>query len=111
MAHRAGALSGSPTRPAHAQAGDEGLGLGLAGQLSELAEATASGDSPYWLVPFENYKTMCPYLVGSYERGGEEVSRYIAVGDRSFILDIPPTQEDLHHTSHALRPASTLVTR
>jgi alkanesulfonate monooxygenase len=33
------------------------------GQLSELADATASGDSPYWLVPFENYKTMCPYLV------------------------------------------------
>ena len=21
----------------------------------------------YWLVPFNNYKTMCPYLVGSYE--------------------------------------------
>ena len=81
------------------------------GQLSELAEATASGDSPYWLVPFENYKTMCPYLVGSYEQVGEELSRYIAVGYRSFILDIPPTEEDLHHTSHAFRRASTLVTR
>src|SRR3989454_5994519 len=30
------------------------------GQLSELADATASGDSPYWLVPFENYKTRGP---------------------------------------------------
>ncbi|TMI98613.1 MAG: LLM class flavin-dependent oxidoreductase [Bacillati bacterium ANGP1] len=81
------------------------------GQLSELAEATASGDSPYWLVPFENYKTMCPYLVGSYERVGEELSRYIAVGYRSFILDIPPTEEDLHHTNRAFHRAMTLVTR
>ena len=81
------------------------------GQLSELAEATASGDSPYWLVPFENYKTMCPYLVGSYERVGEELSRYIAVGYRSFILDIPPNEEDLHHTNRAFHRAMTLVTR
>src|SRR3989441_5784592 len=75
-------------------------------QLSELAAATASAESPYWLVPFENYKTMCPYLVGSYERGGGEVSRYIAVGYRAFILDIPPTEEDLHHTNHAFRRAA-----
>jgi alkanesulfonate monooxygenase len=81
------------------------------GQLAELAEATASSDSPYWLVPFENYKTMCPYLVGSYERVGEELSRYIAVGYRSFILDIPPTEEDLHHTNHAFHRALTLVTQ
>src|SRR3989441_9476695 len=76
------------------------------GQLSELADATASGDSPYWLVPFENYKTMCPYLVSSYERGGGELSRYIAVGYRAFILDISPTGEDLHHTNHAFRRAA-----
>jgi alkanesulfonate monooxygenase len=33
------------------------------------------GQSPYWLVPFHNYKTMCPYLVGSYERVAEELAR------------------------------------
>jgi alkanesulfonate monooxygenase len=81
------------------------------GQLSELADVTASGDSPYWLVPFQNYKTMCPYLVGSYERVGDELSRYIAVGYRSFILDIPPTEEELHHANQAFRRAMTLVTR
>jgi alkanesulfonate monooxygenase len=81
------------------------------GQLSGLADATASGDSAYWLVPFQNYKTMCPYLVGSYERVGEELSRYLTVGYRSFILDIPPTEEELHHTNQAFRRAVTLVTR
>ena len=70
-------------------------------QLSELAEATASQESPYWLVPFENYKTMCPYLVGSYERVGEELARYMGLGYRSFILDIPPNEEELRHTRAA----------
>jgi len=79
------------------------------GQLSQLAHTTAPGESPYWLVPFQNYKTMCPYLVGSYERVGDELSRYMSVGYRSFILDIPPTQEELHHTNQAFRRAVTLA--
>lgn len=74
-------------------------------QLSELAEATASEESPYWLVPFENYKTMCPYLVGSYERVGVELARYIGLGYRSFILDIPPSEEELGHTRAAFEHA------
>jgi len=75
------------------------------GQLSDLAGATASGDHPYWLVPFENYKTMCPYLVGSYERVGDELARYVGLGYRSFILDIPPAEDELEHTSLAFQHA------
>jgi alkanesulfonate monooxygenase len=37
-------------------------------QLSELGEQPASDENPYWLRPFQTYKTFCPYLVGSYER-------------------------------------------
>ncbi len=74
-------------------------------QLGELAKATASGEHPYWLVPFENYKTMCPYFVGSYERVGEELARYVALGYRSVILDIPPAEEDLRHTDAAFQLA------
>jgi alkanesulfonate monooxygenase len=72
-------------------------------QLSEMGEADGRG--PYWLVPFQNYKTMCPYLVGSYERVGEELARYIAVGYRTFILDVPVDLDDLHHTSLAFQHA------
>ena len=64
-------------------------------QLSCLDEETDS--NPYWLVPFHNYKTFCPYLVGSYERIAEEVVRYVEAGYKTFILDIPPTQEELSH--------------
>ena len=30
--------------------------------------------SPYWLVPFQNYKAMCPYLVGTYDEVGAELA-------------------------------------
>lgn len=67
-------------------------------QLADLGEKTKTQQSPYWLVPFQNYKTFCPYLVGSYEQVAKELARYIAVGYKTFILDIPPDREELHHT-------------
>jgi alkanesulfonate monooxygenase len=75
-------------------------------QLSQLDQTTEN--NPYWLVPFNNYKTMCPYLVGSYNCVANELARYIAVGYKTFILDIPPNEEDLHHTSIVFRRAQGL---
>jgi alkanesulfonate monooxygenase len=70
-------------------------------QLSQLAEQSTTENNPYWLVPFQNYKTMCPYLVGSYKRVADELAKYIKVGYKTFILDIPPSEEELHHTTVA----------
>lgn len=70
-------------------------------QLSEMAQEGISERNPYWLHPFENYKSMCPYLVGSYDRVGEEISRYLSLGYRTFILDIPPSEEELRHIGAA----------
>jgi alkanesulfonate monooxygenase len=78
-------------------------------QLSELGEEEQSEANPYWLVPFNNYKTFCPYLVGSYRRVADELSRYISVGYRTFILDIPPNQEELHHINAAFSMATEQV--
>ncbi len=64
-------------------------------QLSELG--VSDGTTPYWLVPFEHYKTMCPYLVGSHREVGTELASYIAMGYRTFITDIPSDPEDLDH--------------
>lgn len=72
-------------------------------QLSEMEEKIPN--SPYWLVPFQNYKTFCPYLVGSYRRVAEELARYIRLGYNTFILDIPPDKEELHHTNIAFTQA------
>jgi alkanesulfonate monooxygenase len=64
-------------------------------QLSDLAHSTDTKRSPYWLGPFQNYKTFCPYLVGSYEAVAEEIARYLALGYQTFVLDIPPNEEEL----------------
>ncbi len=77
-------------------------------QLAELDKV--SERTPYWLVPFENYKTMCPYLVGSYDTVGAEIARYLASGYTTFILDIPRGAEELNHSriafDRALRPVA-----
>jgi alkanesulfonate monooxygenase len=76
-------------------------------QLSELGRDVAGTESPYWLHPFENYKTFCPYLVGSYEVVAREVSRYMALGCRTFILDVPSSPEELVHIGNVFRRAAS----
>ncbi len=76
-------------------------------QLSELAQAENQG--PYWLVPFQQYQTNCPYLVGDYGRVGRELSEYISLGYRTFILDIPPNAEELVHTRKAFERAAAVA--
>lgn len=51
--------------------------------------------SPYWLHPFQTYKTFCPYLVGSHQRVAEEIQGYLRLGAGTIILDIPPSMEEL----------------
>ena len=66
-------------------------------QLSDLGDRPA--ESPYWLVPLKNYKTFCPYLVGSYDEVRHAVSKYIQRGIQTFILDVPSDREELYHTA------------
>lgn len=74
-------------------------------QLSQMGAPAAGEKNPYWLAPFQNYKTFCPYLVGSYERVAQELAQYIAVGYQTFILDIPPSQAELSHINLVFQQA------
>jgi len=67
-------------------------------QLSRLGSDAPASRTPYWLVPFQNYKAVCPYLVGSYDQVAEEVGRYLDIGYRTFILDVPANREEMQHT-------------
>jgi alkanesulfonate monooxygenase len=78
-------------------------------QLSQMASVPGDEGSPYWLWPFENYKTFCPYLVGSYGRVAAELAKYLELGHRTFILDIPATQDELEHVSVVFSSARQLV--
>jgi len=80
-------------------------------QLSQLAEVSKSNGSPYWLWPFENYNTFCPYLVGDYEQVAAELGKYIARGFRTFILDIPQSAEELHHINLAFARAQEMASK
>ena len=75
-------------------------------QLSEIAAESTIGETPYWLVPFENYKTFCPYLVGDYQAVSDELAHYVTAGYRTFILDIPAHQDELSHTSEVFKLAA-----
>jgi alkanesulfonate monooxygenase len=67
-------------------------------QLSALGKTAAGVENPYWLVPFQNYKAVCPFLVGSYDRIADQVARYVDAGYRTFILDVPASAEEMQHT-------------
>lgn len=73
--------------------------------LSDIGAQSKGERSAYWLLPFQNYKTFCPYLVGSYSRVAEELQRYLDAGYRTFILDVPAEEQDLHHIRIAFRQA------
>ncbi len=63
--------------------------------LSNLARTRPEDASPYWLWPFQQHRTFCPYLVGDFATVAREIARYLQVGYRSFILDIPTGADDL----------------
>jgi alkanesulfonate monooxygenase len=77
-------------------------------QLSAIAPQL-SAESAYWMVPFQNYKTFCPYLVGSYERVGEELGRYLTSGCRAIILDVPPNETEMRHVSLSIAAGERAV--
>jgi alkanesulfonate monooxygenase len=80
-------------------------------QLSRLSSDAKSDQNPYWLVPFENYKTFCPYLVGRYDCVAAELAEFIGRGYGTFILDIPPSKEELGHINTVFTVARQLVAR
>jgi alkanesulfonate monooxygenase len=80
-------------------------------RLSEIGKASADDGLPrasdvYWLQPFENYQTNCPYLVGSYADVAAELARYMELGNRTFILDIPVAEDEFEHTGKVFQIAS-----
>ncbi len=75
-------------------------------QLSEIDASDRHENGAYWLQPFRTYKSFCPYLVGSYDRVSDELTKYIRCGFRTFILDIPSSQAELEHARIAFEQAA-----
>ena len=80
------------------------------GQSTRLPTTKAdSVQGPYWLGPFNSYKTMCPYLVGSYTEVVEAVVAYVRKGIRTFILDVPADSTELDHVTRVFSRVAALA--
>jgi alkanesulfonate monooxygenase len=79
-------------------------------QLSAMEHDDTTPTGRYWLWPFKNYNTFCPYLVGNYDEVSDELSKYICAGFTNFVLDIPAEEEDLHSTSIVFSKAADKAT-
>jgi alkanesulfonate monooxygenase len=75
-------------------------------RLAEPGETPTGAHNPYWLVPFKNYKTFCPYLVGSYSGVARAIAGYVQAGYRTFVLDAPAGAEELRHIGAAFGAAA-----
>jgi len=75
-------------------------------QMCRMADERAGTEEPYWMVPFENYKTMCPYIVGSHEDVAHVLSQYVRRGFHTFIVDEPEKEEDLANARFAFELAT-----
>lgn len=78
-------------------------------QLSDRPQGGEEATSPYWLGPFKSYGTFCPYLVGTYDRVAQEIARYLAIGARAVITDIPREADDLLRARRVLDRALAMV--
>lgn len=75
--------------------------------LSERAQRSSAPAGPYWLYPFRAYKTFCPYLVGNYVEVSEFLTPYLRHGVSTIVLDVPHTEEDMHHARIAIGMAAS----
>ncbi|MBT9386248.1 LLM class flavin-dependent oxidoreductase [Pseudooceanicola sp. CBS1P-1] len=79
--------------------------------ISELAEALPEArDGAYWLNPIRNYRTFCPYFVGSHGEVADLICGYDQLGYTTLILDVPESRADLEEAVRAVRLARTLPT-
>jgi alkanesulfonate monooxygenase len=79
-------------------------------QLSSIYNSEAERGI-YWLWPFKNYNTFCPYLVGSRAQVSDELAKYMAAGFRTYILDIPSEESDLHCAGETFALAQAKYTK
>lgn len=79
-------------------------------RLSEADEFPGGPDSPYWMGPFKNYTTFCPYLVGNYDKVAAELNRYFDQGCHTFILDTCRDEADYADAAAVFAHAQNRVT-
>jgi alkanesulfonate monooxygenase len=66
------------------------------------SERGAAAKKGYWLAPFANFQADCPYLVGNHGYIAERLRRLVGKGVTTFVLDIPPREEEFLNVNRVL---------
>lgn len=77
-------------------------------RLDAIGRETLRYGDCYWLEPFMTYRGQLPYLVGSYERVGSVLGRFLAWGCRSLILNTLSDEAELSHAAEAVNRSVSL---
>ena len=67
------------------------------------------GSSSYWLSPFRNGYTSCPFLVGSVEEVAVSLATYIMNGVTIFLIEQPATRAEAREITLVFKRASELA--
>jgi alkanesulfonate monooxygenase len=78
--------------------------------VKELSKPmTLPARHPYWLGPFNNGQAGCPFLVGSVDDVAYEISIYITMGFRTFLVERPLSDEDADQITAAFNLAQRIA--
>ncbi|MDE1476888.1 LLM class flavin-dependent oxidoreductase [Xenorhabdus bovienii] len=67
--------------------------------LYQQAQESSSASNGYWISPFKNNRSDCPYVVKSHQEMADMVARLIFQGTTSFIVDLPEDVSQLAELS------------
>jgi alkanesulfonate monooxygenase len=70
-------------------------------RMAQLASEADLYDGVYWTGLYSTGRTAAPLLVGSYDKVGEYLGRYIALGVSKLLLTKVDTEDDFRH-AHAV---------
>lgn len=80
--------------------------------VKELSKTVSVPDGhPYWLGPYRNYQSSCPFLVGSFDDVSRELAAYMKAGIGTFLLETPRDPADSETISAVFRSARALALR
>lgn len=81
-------IAGADARALATQASDSSWVKNMA------ADITVPDGHPYWLSPYHNYQSSCPFLVGSKLSIIKEIVSYLKIGFRLFLVESPTNKAD-----------------
>lgn len=96
-----------PDNPAGAAIRDYASRISDSVWVKELnREISTPEGHPYWLGPYRNAQSSCPFLVGSMSDVARELESYLRIGLRTFLLERPEDVEDSQRISAVFDLAS-----